>query len=270
MATDETAARPSIAFPQLEESEIATLRKFGTLRRLQDGEILVAAGDPGADFFVVLAGAVEIVDPTGDQPRRVAMHGPGQFTGSVSLLKQWRTVSAAVARGETEVLHVPTADLRRIIVDQPALGEIILKAFIARSDLIMESGLQHPRLIGSERSRSAFEMREFLTRNQVPFTWLSVEAEPEVAELLQRFGLAEADMPAVVRPGPPAAPSLHPPIGPGHRAQAPAGRARLRPGGDRRRAGGPGRRRLWLVRGPQHPCARQLRAWRAGGRLNED
>src|SRR5260221_3879754 len=198
MSTDETVARPSVAFPRLDETEIAALRKVGTLRRLHDGEILVAAGDPAADFFVVLSGAVEIVDHTGDQPRQVAVHGPGEFTGSVSLLKQWRTVSAAVARGNTEVLHVPTADLRRIIVDWPALGEIILKAFIARSDLIMDSGLQHPRLIGSERSRQAFELRDFLTRNQVPFTWLSLEAEPDVAELLQRFGLAEADMPAVV------------------------------------------------------------------------
>src|SRR5258708_18772650 len=198
MAADETAAQPSVAFPRLDETEIAALRKIGTPRRLQDGETLVEAGDPAADFFVVLSGAVEIVDPTGDQPRQVAMHGPGQFTGTVSLLKQWRTVSAAVARGDTEGLHVPIADLRRIIVDRPALGEIILKAFIARWDLIMDSGLQHPRLIGSERSRQAFEMRDFLTRNQVPFTWLSLEAEPHMVELLQRFGLAEADMPAVV------------------------------------------------------------------------
>src|SRR5437879_1545014 len=53
MATDDTAARPSVAFPRLDEGEIAALRRVGTPRRLQDGEILVAAGDPAADFFVV-------------------------------------------------------------------------------------------------------------------------------------------------------------------------------------------------------------------------
>src|SRR5258708_1100438 len=198
MAADETAAQPSVAFPRLDETEIAALRKIGTPRRLQDGETLVEAGDPAADFFVVLSGAIEIVDPTGDQPRQVAMHGPGQFTGSVSLLKQWRTVSAAVARGDTEGLHLPTADLRRIIVDWPPPGEIIRKALMGRSALIMGSALEPPRLIGSERSRQAFELRDFLTRNQVPFTWLSLEAEPHMVELLQRFGLAEEDMPAVV------------------------------------------------------------------------
>src|SRR5260221_7160048 len=197
MSTDETVARPSVAFPRLDETEIAALRKVGTLRRLQDGETLVAAGDPAADFFVVLSGAVEIVDHTGDQPRIITTHHAGQFSGGLALLKQWRSLAGAVARGDTEVLDVPATDLRRIIVDRPALGEIILKAFIARRDLLAESGLNRPRLIGSDRSRPAFEMREFLTRNQVPFTWLSVEAEPDVAELLQRFGLAEADMPAV-------------------------------------------------------------------------
>jgi thioredoxin reductase (NADPH) len=198
MATDDTAARPNVAFPKLDGAEIAALQKIGTTRRLRDGEPLFEMGDRAAEFFVVLAGAVDIVDHTGDQPRIITTHYAGQFTGGLGLLKQWRSLAGAVARGDTEVLDVPAADLRRIIVDRPGLGEIILKAFIARWDLLAESGLTRPRLIGSERSRPAFEMREFLTRNQVPFTWLSVESEPDVAELLQRFGLAEADMPAVV------------------------------------------------------------------------
>src|SRR5260370_30435446 len=147
MATDETAARLSVAFPRLDETDIAALRKIGTLRRLQDGEILVAAGDAAADFFVVLSGAVEIVDPTGDQPRQVAMHGPGQFTRSVSVLKQWRTVSAAVARGDTEALHVPTAARPRLNADWPALGKTSRNALIPRSHLSLEPRPHQPRMI---------------------------------------------------------------------------------------------------------------------------
>jgi len=198
MSLYNSAARPSVAFPQLNEAEIAGFQEIGTVRRLRDGETLFEIGDPSAAFFVVLTGGVDIVDHTGDQPRIIATHHAGQFTGSLALLKQWRSTAGAVARGDTEVLDVPATELRRIIVDRPTLGEIILKAFIARWDLLAESGLNRPRLIGSERSRSAFEMREFLTRNQVPFTWLSVEAEPDVAELVQHIGLAEADLPAVV------------------------------------------------------------------------
>jgi thioredoxin reductase (NADPH) len=198
MANEDTHSRPSMAYPRLDEAEIAALKKIGTTRQLQDAETLLAAGTAEGEFYVVLTGAVEIVDATGNPPRTLAIHHPGEFTGHIGLLKHWRPIASAVARGDTEVLHIPSADLRRIIVERPTLGETILKAFIARWDFLVESGLQRPRIIGSERSHEAFEIREFLARNQIPFTWIGVEAEPGIAELLQRLGLDEADMPAVV------------------------------------------------------------------------
>ena len=155
MAMDDTAARPNVAFPKLDEAEIAALQKIGTTRHLRDGEPLFEMGDPAAEFFVVLAGAVDIVDHTGDQPRIITTHHAGQFTGGLALLKQWRSMAGAVARGDTEVLDVPATDLRRIIVDRPTLGEIILKAFIARWDLLAESGLNRPRPKADERKTHA-------------------------------------------------------------------------------------------------------------------
>ncbi len=198
MAMNETKTQQDVAFPRLDDSEITALKKIGTTRRLQDGESLVEMGEEGVGFFVVLSGTVEIIDRSGDQPRTLVVHQPGEFTGGIGLLKQWRSVASAVARGDTEVLQIPSTDIRRIIVERPALGETILKAFIARWDLLLESGYQGPRIVGSERSRQAFLLREFLTRNQIPFTWIAVEAEPAVAELLRRFGLTEEDTPAVM------------------------------------------------------------------------
>jgi thioredoxin reductase (NADPH) len=201
MAMNETDTQQNILFPRLSDTEIATLERIGTKRHLRDGEVLLDIGEPTGEFFVVLSGAVEIMDRSGgpdEEPRTITVHQPGQFTGSISLLKHWRSIARGVARGDTEVLDIPSADLRRIIVERPALGETILKAFIARWDALRESGLRGPRVVGSEHSRQAFLIREFLARNQVPFTWIGIEAEPSAAELLQRFGLAEEDMPAVV------------------------------------------------------------------------
>jgi thioredoxin reductase (NADPH) len=159
---------------------------------------LFEVGETQDQFFVVLSGMVEIVDRSSGEPRTLALHQPGEFTGGIGVLKQWRPVASAVARGDTAVLHILSADIRRIMLERPALGETILKAFIARWDRLLESGFQGPRLIGSERSRQAFLIREFLARNQVPFTWIDLEAEPSVAEQLQHFGLAEQDLPAVM------------------------------------------------------------------------
>jgi thioredoxin reductase (NADPH) len=187
-----------LAFPRLDAAEIAALKTVGTIRHLRDGAPLFEAGAHQGGFFVVLTGAVEIIDRSGDESRTVTLHEPGEFTGDIDILSRRRPVVSAVARGDTAVLQIPATAIRRIIAERPALGETLLKAFIARRALLMESGFQGLRVIGSEQSRNAFLIREFLARNQVPFTWIGVEAEPAVGELLDRLGLTQDEMPAVV------------------------------------------------------------------------
>ncbi len=198
MAMNESNTLQNVANPRLDDAEIAALKTIGTMRQLRDGEPLFQVGERRGGFFVVLSGAVEILDPSGEEPRILGVHRAGEFTGDIDILSRRRPVVSAVARGDTQVLHVPSTDIRHIIVERPALGERILKAFIARRDQLLESGFQGPRVIGSERSRQAFHIREFLARNQIPFTWIGVEAEPAVVELLQHLGLAEEEMPVVM------------------------------------------------------------------------
>jgi thioredoxin reductase (NADPH) len=40
-------------------------------------------------------------------------------------------------------------------------------------------------------------IREFLCKNRVPFTWLDLEADPQVDQLLRQFGVSETDTPVV-------------------------------------------------------------------------
>ena len=244
----ETRSAQQVAFPRLDDAEIAALATIATRRQLRDGEPLFEAGEQRGGFFVVLAGAVAIVDRSGDEPRTVTVHQPGEFTGDIDILSRRRPVVSAVARGDTEVLQIPSTDIRRIIAERPALGEIVLTAFIARRALLVESGFQGLRVIGSERSRHAFLMREFLARNQVPFTWIGVDAEPAVGELLRRLGSAEEDMPVVASEARPLLrnPSIRA-LAELDRAQTPPGRPRVRPDRGRGGAGGSGRGGLRLV-----------------------
>jgi hypothetical protein len=84
-----------------------TSRHFRRLarRHLHDGEPLFEAGESHGAFFVVLAGVVEIVDYSGDEPQIVTVHERGEFTGDIDILSRRRPVVSAIARGETEVLH---------------------------------------------------------------------------------------------------------------------------------------------------------------------
>jgi thioredoxin reductase (NADPH) len=195
--------RNEIAFPRLTHDQVATLASFATPRDVREGDLLFEAGGSSNAFFVVVAGAVEIIDRSGDEPRTLVTHEPGEFTGDVDLLTRRRPLVTAVARGNTKVLEIAPADIRRIIAERPAVGEVVLRAFIARRELLLDSGFQGVRVIGSVRSREAYHLREFLSRNQVPVTWIDTDDDPGVGELLAHFGLGENDLPAVACNGRP-------------------------------------------------------------------
>ena len=55
-------------------------------------------------------------------------------------------------------------------------------------------------VVGLRYSARDHQVREFLSRNQVPFKWLDPEQTEEAEELLQQYGIAEAQLPAVLFP----------------------------------------------------------------------
>src|SRR5437763_16977823 len=107
----------SVAFPTLDEAQITRLSECtaAVSRSYQDGQTLFAVGDRDMKFFVVKSGEVEIVDFSGDEPKRVVVHRKGQFTGEISHLTGARAVVSAVARGPTGVLEIPGDALRRLL-----------------------------------------------------------------------------------------------------------------------------------------------------------
>jgi thioredoxin reductase (NADPH) len=159
---------------------------------------IVAVGDRDFKFFIVKAGEIEILDHSGETPKTVVVHGKGQFTGDVSHLTGRASVIRAVARGECVVAEVSGDALRGALNQCPTLSDILLQAFIARRQLLRESGdFVGLRVIGSRYSTDTFRVRDFLAKNRALFTWLDVETHPEVGQLLQHFGMTEVDTPVV-------------------------------------------------------------------------
>jgi thioredoxin reductase (NADPH) len=190
----------SIAFPVLTEDQITQIANCTTVepKRFPDGETLIAVGDRDQKFFIVKSGEIEILDGSGDQPKTLVIHGKGNFTGDISHLTGMPAIVSAVARHDCEVYEISGDALRRVLNQCPGLSDIILQAFIARRQLLRESpnfiGL---RVIGSRYSPDTFRVRDFLARNRVLFTWVDLEADPQVDTLLKQFGVTEADTPVV-------------------------------------------------------------------------
>jgi thioredoxin reductase (NADPH) len=190
----------SIAYPILDEAQIAQAANCTTLapKRYRDGETLIAIGDRAFKFFIVKSGEVEVLDYSDDDPKTITIHRKGQFTGEISHLTGTPAIFRAVARGDCEVFEISAEALRHLLNQCPGLSDIILQAFIARRQRLRESpnfiGL---RVIGSRYSADTFRVRDFLARNRVLFTWMDLEADPQVGQLLKEFGLTEADTPVV-------------------------------------------------------------------------
>ena len=199
----DTDTSNSVAFPKLTAEQIASLESLATRRHFHDGEPLFNAGQCSGAFFVVLSGSVEIVDRPGNERRIVRLHEPGEFTGDIDILTRRNAVVSAIARGNVDALEVAPADVRRIIAERPTIGELILHAFIARREQLVDSGFRGVQIIGSARSREAYDLREFLDRNQVPVHWLDTDTDPDAAELMQTFQLSEHELPAVLCEGRP-------------------------------------------------------------------
>ncbi|MDB5312806.1 MAG: thioredoxin reductase [Gemmataceae bacterium] len=190
----------AVAFPRLDEAQLAALGRcpHTATKRFRDGEKLFEAGQRDCNFYVVKAGKVEIVDESGEGPKTVTVHGPGEFTGEVGQITGRPAIVTAVARGDCEVYEVSPVSLREILNDHPELGDIILHAFIARRQLLTEKGeFIGLRVIGPRSSRDTFRVREFLSKNGILFTWLDTEADPQVDQFLRQFGVTEADTPVV-------------------------------------------------------------------------
>src|SRR5689334_12762496 len=78
------------AFPTLTAAQIDRVRASARVRHVQPGDVLFEPNDIGVPFFVLLSGAMEIVQPTVDGERPIAAHTAGEFTGEITMISGQR------------------------------------------------------------------------------------------------------------------------------------------------------------------------------------
>src|SRR6185295_9545402 len=184
--------------PRLSRTQIDALRPWGRVRPIAFGDVLFQEGDRGSSFYVVLDGAVEIVEQSRGTSREVTVHEPGEFTGDVDTLSGRASLVTGRATARGEVLELTAAALRQAVDALPEIGETVLKAFLTRRTLLLSDGFEGLKIIGSRFSADAHRLRDFATRNSIPFTWVDVESDPQAEEILRQFGIPASDTPVVI------------------------------------------------------------------------
>ena len=196
--TPTAASTAERMFPRLTAAQSGRVAAHGRTRPISAGEVLSDAGDPSAPFLLVLAGEVESVRRTADGEELIAVHGPGQFTGEVNLLAGRRALVQSRARTAGEMIELDRDRLLALVQTDAEIGEIVMRAFILRRVELMARGSGDVIVIGSRHCAGTLRVKEFLTRNVHPFTYVDLDHEGDVQAMFDRFGVTEADVPVVV------------------------------------------------------------------------
>jgi thioredoxin reductase (NADPH) len=187
--------------PVLTPAQVARLAAVGRERRVAADEVLVELGAPRLAFFVVTAGRLDIVRPSASGETVVLALGPGTFTGEGTMLSGRPALARIRAGVASTVIEVDRARLLALIQSDTELSQILLRAFVLRRLALITRGFGDVVMLGSDHSADTLRVREFLTRNGHPYTWVDLDRDPGAQELLDRFHVATTDVPVLLTCG---------------------------------------------------------------------
>jgi thioredoxin reductase (NADPH) len=188
-------------FPRLEPREIDRLRRFGVVRRYAAGQALFVTGEIAPGMVVLIRGSVRVTrrDPLG-HTAPIVEQGPGEFVAEVGQLSGQPAFVDVHAVDDVEALQIPSENLRALMIEEPELGERIMRALILRRVALVEAGAGGPVLIGPEYSPDVIRLQGFLARNAYPHQLLDPAQDRDAAELIKQYAPNPADLPLAVCP----------------------------------------------------------------------
>ena len=192
------ASRADQVFPTLTPEQIARVAAHGHVRRVERGEVLLEPGDQNPRVFVVTAGHIEVVKPSGDTEEPVTIHRRGQFTGEVSMLSRRRGFVRMRAGEAGEVIELDREQLLTLVQIDSELSEILMRAFILRRVEMIAHEFGDVVLVGSTHAPGTLRVKEFLTRNGHPYSYIDLDRDAGVQDVLDRFHVAVADVPVLI------------------------------------------------------------------------
>lgn len=189
----------AIAFPKLDDWQLALLEPLGRRRMLRRGELVFKAGQRDLGMTVILSGELEAFEARDGLEQILATSGPRGFVGDVAMLNGTSAVASVRGRAEeSEILEIPAAELRRALVELPGVSEPIVNAFIMRRQrLLRDREFAGLRVVATDGSRDGHRIHDFLDKNHIPHRLIQFESE-DGRGLCERLKLASRDLPALI------------------------------------------------------------------------
>ena len=142
---DRLAAHKTVGTAPREE--LAWLVSHGSLRHLDEGEVLTAKGAPVAGLFVVLTGQVAIFIDRGAGLNKVMEWKAGDVTGILPYSRVVTPPGDTIAQEPTEVLAVPRSEIAAMIRDCHELTSILVHTMLDRARVFTSSSLHDEKMV---------------------------------------------------------------------------------------------------------------------------
>jgi thioredoxin reductase (NADPH) len=185
-------------FPVLTSAQQARVLAHGKRRTVERNEIVVELNEHVTKVFVVVSGQLDILQVSNNQENVVAICNPGMFTGELNVLSGRRGLVRIRAGEKSELIEVQREALQALVETDSELSDIFLRAFILRRLELIAREVGDVVLLGSNHSLDTLRIKEFLTRNYQPYSYIDLERDAEVQETLDRFSLSIDDLPVLI------------------------------------------------------------------------
>lgn len=189
---------PDEMFPVLAAEQQARVLTHGRIRKATTRETLIELNQQASRIFVVVEGKLEVFRVSDNEEEALAVCGPGMFTGELNLLSGRRSLARIRAAQPSELIEIEREALVNLVQTDSELSDIFLRAFILRRLELITRDVGDLLLIGSSHLLDTFRIKEFLTRNYQPYSYIDLERDAEVQDLLDRFQIAISDLPVLI------------------------------------------------------------------------
>ena len=192
----------SIAFPKLNDQQLALLEPLGERRVLKRGELVYKAGQRDLGLTVVLRGEIEAFEQRDGTEQILATAHERDFVGDVAMLQGTSALASVrvTSSPECEILHIPTTMLQRTFAELPGVSSTIVSALIMRRRrLARDREFAGLRVLTARGAREGHELDDFLDKNHIPHRLIEFESEQGQA-LAKRLHIASRNLPVLITP----------------------------------------------------------------------
>jgi thioredoxin reductase (NADPH) len=193
-----SAATAPLMFPALSAGQIARIAAHGVVRPITRGEVLIEGGQTDVPFFVVKAGEIEVIRPSGLGDLLIAVVQADRFTGDISMILGRPALMRLRVSESGEVVQLTRDQMHALIQTDAEMSEVLMKALIYRRIELVTQGIGDVLLIGSAHSAATLRIKAFLTRNSHPFKYLDLDRDEDVRDLLAGFRVNSAEIPVMI------------------------------------------------------------------------